>query len=265
MLRRTLVVAGAVVLFGAFASAAMATHTWGSYHWARTNAFAEVPLKVGDNVSSAWDSYLTTAIVDWNSSSVLALTQVPGQAKGRCRPTSGRIEVCNGTYGNNGWLGLATIWTVSGTTHIGQATTKVNDTYFNSSTYNNPNERKHVMCQEVGHDYGLDHQSETGADLNTCMDYFSNTGANATNTDSTHPNAGDYDELQWKYNPSFNGPRTSGTHTTQAGTAGHYDSSNSWSKSDTGVVERPGSGSTLTLHRGLVTIHVFVHWASPIH
>ena len=265
MLKRILVVAAAATLFGVFASAAMATHTWGSYHWGRTSAYPSVPLKVGNNVTSAWDSYLDTAIGDWNTSSVLTLTKVAGQARGKCRPTAGRIEVCNGSYGNNGWLGLATIWTVSGTTHIAQATTKVNDTYFNTSTYNNPNERKHVMCQEIGHDYGLDHQSESGADLNTCMDYFSNTGANANNTDSTHPNAGDYDELQWKYDPSFNGPKTSGTHTTQSGTAGHYDSSNSWSGPSSGLVARPGSESVLVTHSGGLTKITFARYANPIH
>jgi hypothetical protein len=266
MRRRIMIVVGAAVLAAAFASTAMATHTWGSYHWARTSGNAEVPLKVGDNVGTTWDSYLDGAIADWNASSVISLTKVVGGANNKnCRPTSGRIEVCSGNYGNNGWLGLATIWTVSGTTHIGQATTKVNDTYFNSAIYNNPNERKHVMCQEVAHDFGLDHQSESGADLNTCMDYFSNTGANANNTDSTHPNAGDYDELQWKYDPSFNGPKTSGTHTTQAGTAGHYDSSNSWSKTETGVIARPGSENVLVSHHGRFTKITVVRYANPIH
>jgi hypothetical protein len=51
------------------------------------------------------------------------------------------------------------------------------------------------MCQEIGHTFGLDHQSTSGASLNTCMDYFSNTGANANSTLSTHPNQHDYDEL----------------------------------------------------------------------
>jgi hypothetical protein len=249
--------------FGVFASSAMATHTWSTYHWGRTSAYPQIPLKVGDNVSSAWTSYLDTAIGDWNASSVLSLTKVPGQAKGKCRPTAGRIEVCSGTYGNNGWLGLATIWLSGG--HIAQAATKVNDTYFNTSTYDNPNERKHVMCQEVGHDFGLDHQSTSGADLNTCMDYFSNTGANANNTDSTHPNAGDYDELQWKYDPSFNGPKTSGSHTTQSGTAGHYDASNSWTEPVTGVIERPGSEDVLVTHENGVTQVTAVYWANPLH
>ena len=52
-----------------------------------------------------------------------------------------------------------------------------------------------VMCQEVAHTFGLDHQSTDGGSLNTCMDYFSNTGANAGSTLSTTPNAHDFEEL----------------------------------------------------------------------
>jgi hypothetical protein len=103
------------------------------------------------------------------------------------------VEVCNKTYGNNGWLGIAQIW-ISGS-HITQGSVKLNDTYFNTPTYNNPNERLHVACQEIGHTLGLDHQSEDGSSLDTCMDYFSNTGINAVSTLSTHPNQHDYDEL----------------------------------------------------------------------
>ncbi len=55
------------------------------------------------------------------------------------------------------------------------------------------------MCQEVGHTLGLGHTSEDGSSQNTCMDYFSNTGANATSTQSTEPNQHDYDQLALIY------------------------------------------------------------------
>jgi hypothetical protein len=55
------------------------------------------------------------------------------------------------------------------------------------------------MCQEVAHTFGLDHQSTDGSSQNSCMDYFSNTGANATSTLSTRPNAHDFDELNIIY------------------------------------------------------------------
>lgn len=176
-----------------FASVTSANHSWNGYHWARTsNPFT---LKVGRNLSSSWTTPFNTAIADWTKSSVMNLTAVTGTAGSSCAMVRGTVQVCNGLYGANGWLGLASINLASGTKHITQGRAQMNDTYFNTSTYNNPNERLHVMCQEVGHTFGLDHQSESGRSLNTCMDYFSNTGANATSTLSTHPNQHDYDEL----------------------------------------------------------------------
>src|SRR5712692_7695962 len=184
-----LVVVTAVVL----AASASASHSWGGYHWARTaNPFT---LKLGDNVSGLWDPMLVTASSDWSQSSVMDTTIVAGGAKPRnCRPTAGRVEVCSASYGNTGWLGVAQIW-ISGGVHITQGTVKNNDYYFGSSTYkyNNEAEKLHVICQEVGHTLGLDHQSTDGSSLNTCMDYYHNTSA--TDTLSTHPNQHDYDEL----------------------------------------------------------------------
>ena len=172
-------------------STAQANHSWNTYHWGRTsNPFT---LKLGDNVSDTWDTYLSTASTDWTVSSILNTTIVAGLGGKSCKPTRGRVEVCNRTYGNNGWLGLAQIW-ISGS-HITQGVVKMNDTYFNKTFYNNPNEKLHVVCQEVGHTLGLDHQSEDGSSQNTCMDYFSNTGTNAGSTLSTHPNQHDYEQL----------------------------------------------------------------------
>ena len=184
-------VAGTLCALVAGAASLSANHAWGNYHWARTsNPFA---LKVGDNVDANWDSYLSVAIADWAKSTVIDLQKVAGGANPRnCRPTSGRIEVCNGNYGQNGWLGIAQIW-ASGS-HITQAVTKVNDTYFNTANYNKPEWRQLVMCQEVGHDFGLDHQDETfgNANLGTCMDYTSNPLGPPSNIS---PNQHDYDQL----------------------------------------------------------------------
>src|SRR6187397_1349559 len=111
---RFIPIVAVVVLLSA--GAVSANHSWGGYHWARTqNPFT---LMVGDNVTAAWDSYLTTTINDWSASTVLNMVRTGGKANPRnCRPTSGRVEVCNSTYGNTGWLGVAQIWVSSGT-HI---------------------------------------------------------------------------------------------------------------------------------------------------
>jgi hypothetical protein len=187
-MRRILVVAVSAACFGVAAAPAAAGHRWNGYHWARTaNPFA---LKLGDNVTAAWDTYLMNASNTWSRATVLDTTVVAGQARSKtCRPTSGRVEVCNGAYGNTGWLGVATIWLTSGS-HITQGTVKVNDTYFNLAAYSSPEERDHTMCQEVGHTLGLGHTSEDGSDQNTCMDYSPEPESN-----NRTPNQHDYDEL----------------------------------------------------------------------
>lgn len=200
-----LVIVAALLSVGVFASVAYATHSWGPYHWARTsNPFT---VKLGDNVSSAWDSYLATASTDWSVSSVLDTTVVAGNAGSnlrRCRATNGRVEVCNTTYGNTGWLGVASIW-VDSSNHITQGTVKLNDTYFNTATYNTPDWRQFVTCQEVGHTFGLDHQDTnfSNTNLGTCMDYTNDpsgtAGTNGT-LNNEHPNQHDYDELAIIYN-----------------------------------------------------------------
>src|SRR5262245_33597813 len=89
---------------------AAATHSWNGYHGARTaNPFT---VKLGSNLSSAaWTTALGGASSDWSASDVLNTMVVSGLANPRnCRPTSGRVEVCNARYGNNGWLGIASIW-----------------------------------------------------------------------------------------------------------------------------------------------------------
>jgi hypothetical protein len=164
------------------------SHSWGSYHWARTsNPFT---IKLGDNVTSQWDSFLATASSDWSKSTVLDTTVVTGGSTSkRCSTTAGRVEVCNDTYGNNGWLGIAGI-SISGS-HITAAYVKLNDSYFNTATYNSPAWRALVTCQEVGHTFGLDHQDENfnNANLGTCMDYSNDPSTNQ------HPNAHDYNQL----------------------------------------------------------------------
>lgn len=227
----------AALAFSVAASPAWANHSWNGYHWARTaNPFT---LKLGDNMSSDWKPRLSRASSDWSQSNVLDTTVVAGAARGRCKPTSGRVEVCNGSYGFNGWLGLAQIWISGG--HIVQGTTKMNDSYLNNG-YSDTN-KQHVICQEVGHTFGLDHQDESGADLNTCMDY-----SNAL--DNPSPNAHDYEELSIIYGShtdSYNS--ISGTIAAPESTGAHVD----WVTPNHSV-EHLGGG---------FDIHTFVFWTRP--
>ncbi|GAC1673076.1 MAG: hypothetical protein NVS9B8_15810 [Candidatus Limnocylindrales bacterium] len=186
---RRLAAVSALALVLVLPASASATHSWGGYHWARTsNPFN---LNLGSNLNSTWAPYLRTTSSDWSKSTVLNTAVVGGGTRPKtCRATTGRVEVCNASYGNTGWLGVASI-SITGGTHITQGTVKVNDTYFNTAQYNSPAWRNLVMCQEVGHTLGLDHQDTnfTNPNLGTCMDYTNDPSTNQ------HPNQHDYDEL----------------------------------------------------------------------
>ena len=191
------------------AGPATATHSWNGYHWAR--ASNPVTITLGNDLTSNWTAYLNTAAADWSITSgacnnpqnpIRCTVTAAGGNSRRCRPTAGRVQVCNSTYGNTGWLGIAQIW-VSGV-HITQGTVKVNDTYFNTPQYNTPAWHSFVMDQEVGHEFGLAHQDEdfNNADLldacgrGSCMDY------SADPSNNTKPNQHDYDELVIIYSHS---------------------------------------------------------------
>jgi hypothetical protein len=176
-----------------------ANHSWGKYHWDGDSL--PVYLDVGDNLTNQWAGYLATAVTDWNVAPELELTIVNGLSDSSCAPTFGRIEVCNAAYGDNGWLGLAQVWAKG--QHILQATTLVNDTYYSLPFYDTYEWRQMVMCQEIAHDFGLDHQDEDfgNTNLGTCMDYTSDPAAISPFNfqDNTAPNSHDYEEIAIKY------------------------------------------------------------------
>jgi hypothetical protein len=188
------VAAVAAIFSVAVTSLAYASHSWGDYHWARSAN--PLLLRLGDNVSSVWDPFLISVSTDWNSSTVLNTNVVAGGSNPKnCRATNGRVEVCNSKYGKNGWLGIAQVW-VSGS-HITQGTVKLNDTYFSTAKYTSSAWRQFVMCQEIGHAFGLDHQDEAfnNSNLGTCMDYTDNPARNDGVGDNQRPNAHDYEQL----------------------------------------------------------------------
>lgn len=179
--------AAAAVSFGALAS-----HSWGSYHWARTTS--SFNLQVIDSVSPDWDAHLNASVSQWSSSTVLNLVETSAddnsRTRKRCPAVSGQMRVCNAAYGNNGWLGLASI-NLDNQGHIVRGTAKMNDSYA-SYWSSDPKEKYHVMCQEIGHVLGLGHTSEDGSSQQTCMDY-------SNDPRSTEPNAHDYQMLQQIY------------------------------------------------------------------
>jgi len=209
--KRFLVKVTLAIAIATVSVAAYATHSWNNYHWARTTSSftlqtLDSTTKGGTNAD--WPALLAAAASanQWSKYSQPDLNVVPYsnalKDRKRCSAVSGKIRVCNAAYGNNGWLGLASI-NIDRNSHITQGTAKMNDSY-SSYWASDKNEAPHVMCQEVGHTFGLGHTSEDGSSQNTCMDY-------SNSPTSTAPNQHDYAELAIIYD--------------------HTDSSNSYSTS----------------------------------
>jgi hypothetical protein len=169
-----------------------AEHSWNDYHWARTSSPFE--LRVVDSVTPAWQFAFDQSLIEWDRSSKLdnlvAAADDGARTRKRCRTVAGQMRVCNAAYGQNGWLGLASI-NLDANGHITQGYAKMNDSY-DWYFAQNPGEDNHVMCQEIGHVYGLGHTSEDGSSQGTCMDYSSS-------LNSQWPNAHDYQQLDSIY------------------------------------------------------------------
>lgn len=257
-MQRTFRRSAATVLLAAaalIATAAHAGHAWGSYHWARTsNPFA---LTFADNLTQvSWKNALSIAASDWSESTLLEVAVTQGSTNPKnCRPTAGRGDVCNSKYGNTGWLGVAQIW--AGGSHITQGIVKLNDTYFNTATYNTADWRQLVTCQEVGHIFGLGHQDEnfSNGNLNTCMDYTNSPASN------TQPNAHDHQQLATIYSHLDNTTTIQSTVPMPAAMLGRdFDRQSSWGQ----LMKRSRDGARETYERHFgngfrIITHVF--WA----
>lgn len=225
-----------------------ANHSWGPYHWARTST--PFTLQLGDNMTTAeWKGFLGNVSTDWTAATALDTAITAGGGK-RCRTTLGRVEVCNAKFGFNGWLGLAQIW-INSENHIVQGAAKVNDTYFSTATYNDPSAKRHVLCQEVGHTFGLGHQAAV-----SCMDDKNGL------FDPTYvsPNQHDYDQLDIIY------AHTDGSSTVKSGAVAAPGNAGGEGRDGNGTPHgaSPSRGSVyVTDLGGGARLITFVFWVSP--
>jgi hypothetical protein len=126
------------------AGVASANNKWSGFHSERSSNPAVVPL--GNNLSGDWVALLGLVSGESSGSGVIDTPVATGLG---CGLVAGTTQVCNGDYGNNGWLGLATISVLGD--HILAGRAKVNDYYFDQDYYNDPNAKQHVLCQEIFH------------------------------------------------------------------------------------------------------------------
>ena len=199
---KTITLTGFTLATLVFSSASMADNSWGKYKWKPSSIPFNLDLR--DNVNSDWGGHLSNASIDWSVSAVLGTRVVGGSTNNSasCSPESGNVQICNYEYGDNGWLGLAQIYTRGNRIIAGVAklndTYFINDAYYKLSPYNTVPWRQMVMCQEIAHTFGLDHQDETfdNKNLGTCMDYTNDPdGTLDKQLTNEYPNDHDYDQL----------------------------------------------------------------------
>jgi hypothetical protein len=206
----------AVILLALFAltpARITATHNWGGgaygYHWQRTSAAIRyIPIRRFH--SAVWLTRFATAYARWRSAAMTKVRPVlaaTGGPRNPCPFAVNQITSCDGSYGNTGWLGLASISYYIATKHIVTGTSKVNNTYFNLAQYNTIPWRQLVICQEIGHNFGLGHVNVTYNTPNTgsCMDYTNDPdggpgGVSPTDPNNMYPNAHDYALINSKHN-----------------------------------------------------------------
>lgn len=245
----------ALVLFSG--SAVLADHAWGPYHWERSGN--PLNLDIRSNLT-AYGGNLDAALIDWDRSTVLSFPPVStGAGLDKCGAVNGRVEVCNDAYGyrRGGWLGVATIWADGG--HIVKATVQLNDTFLgDGAPYSSNAWRQMVMCQEIGHTFGLDHQDEDfyNANLDTCMDYTNRPDSNQD------PNAHDYQMLEGIYGhpdgSTSGGGGDSGCNPRKPGCSGAAPKAPSFSQAS----RANGSVYVDRMRNGLTRVkHVF--WVPP--
>lgn len=181
MLRRALAIAvAALALVAVGIAPASADHAWSLYHWPGTGNRTPIVVDktAGGDPSGKFD--VPAAVAEW------AALNTPMQPT---TGTSGPVEVV-AKKGSAQWIGLAQI-SVSGD-HITAGRVTLNTLYYNAY---NAAEWDYVVCQELGHIWGLDHVDVnfSNADQGTCMDYTNNMAQNNT------PNQHDTQQLNAIY------------------------------------------------------------------
>jgi len=161
-----------VIILLVVAAITMATHSWNNYHWKSDTLNPAVKDRTK---SSLYD--VSAGVVEWAN---LGTPIQPVNSGGK-----GQIVVKEAS--NVFWLGLARIF-IDADGHISKGEVLLNTRLLESY---GPEAADHVLCQELGHVLGLNHQRDA---LDSCMNDQAPLGSVTT------PNAHDTEQLLVIYN-----------------------------------------------------------------
>eukprot|EP00534_Pseudo-nitzschia_fraudulenta_P009139 CAMPEP_0201159084 /NCGR_PEP_ID=MMETSP0851-20130426/38115_1 /ASSEMBLY_ACC=CAM_ASM_000631 /TAXON_ID=183588 /ORGANISM="Pseudo-nitzschia fraudulenta, Strain WWA7" /LENGTH=398 /DNA_ID=CAMNT_0047437859 /DNA_START=80 /DNA_END=1276 /DNA_ORIENTATION=+ len=136
-------------------------------------------LELWNALDESWQTEYTEAVGDWNNwcgVKSVSLTTKDVEVDNACVQADGVMKVCNGNYGETGWLGINEVLKSVPRGIIQSSVAKMNEHYLLNADYD---ERLYTMCHELGHGYGLPHTDEnfSNKDLGNCLDY-TNTPSN---------------------------------------------------------------------------------------
>jgi hypothetical protein len=165
MARRVLLLTTVGVLLGlaALPGVAVAGHAWlvngRAVHWASTTNPVQIDL--GDNLDDpVWDSQRYIPAWVWSigvvGSGQLGLSPYMRADTRAGGLASNEVEMHDGFYGRNGWVGQATLNSIDSQGHIRDATIQLNQSYSLSDS-----QKQATINHEVGHTLGLAHQAGT--------------------------------------------------------------------------------------------------------
>ena len=180
-------------------------HAWNGYHWRRTSVNPEIRVTYAvtynsnDSITSQWVPQTDKVLSNWSAFRPPTLNI--NFVKIHCEFYVGKcgigtqdaadqdllIEISN--YGDNGWAGLATVWTTG--LIIDRAYIQLNAFYFAADPTIQPY-MMGVYCHEVGHVLGLGHNRPgpvDGTPDTTCMNDIELLLGTAANVPNAHDTA----------------------------------------------------------------------------
>ncbi len=152
---RLMLAAGLLLAVTVVGMPGRAHHTWVNYHWPRPANPVVLPYKVSIANPTTWGTLVNKVTYEWGN----VYQYKPGTLDAfnfKAVSAGQKFTIDIADFGANGWFGASTINVSPATGHIISAAVQINDFYF-KGTYNTARARDHVLCQEVGHVLGLEH------------------------------------------------------------------------------------------------------------